>query len=160
MTGVAGVAGAPGPEQLPAPVAIINLLGRYAELIDGGDFAGIGDLFADAVVTADGGGRWSGAAEVTRMYDDFTRKHEDGTPRTKHVITNPIVEIDGVDRGTCRSYFTVFMCTDSLPLQPIVAGRYRDEFARVDGIWRYATRHMTVEFAGDVSQHLNMTLPR
>lgn len=146
--------------QLPAPVAVTNLLARYAELIDGGDFEGIGDLFAHAVVTADGGGSWSGAAEITRMYNDLTRKHDDGTPRTKHVITNPIVELDGADAARCRSYFTVFMCTGTLALQPIVAGRYRDEFARIDGIWWYARRHMTVEFVGDVSQHLNMTLPR
>ena len=61
------------------------------------------------------------------MYYDFTRKHEDGTPSTKHVITNPIVEVDG-DTGTCRAYYTVFMKTDTLPLQPIVNGRYRDTF--------------------------------
>ncbi len=146
--------------ELPAPTAITNLIARYAELIDGGDFEGIGELFAHATVTADGGGEWTGAEAVTKMYDDFTRKHEDGTPRSKHVITNHIVELDSADAGRCRSYFTVFMCTQTLPLQPIVAGRYRDEFERVDGVWRYKSRHMLVEFVGDVSEHLNMTLAR
>ena len=145
--------------ELPAATAVTNLLFRYAELIDAGDFEGIGQLLAHCVVKADGG-TWSGAAEVTKMYDDFTRKHDDGTPRSKHVITNPIVELDGPDAARCRSYFTVFMCTPTLPLQPIVAGRYRDEFERVDGVWRYVRREMIVEFVGDVSQHLNMSLTR
>ncbi|MCW2546861.1 MAG: hypothetical protein JWN96_1321 [Mycobacterium sp.] len=146
--------------ELPAPTAITNLLSRYAELIDNGEFEAIGELFAHATVTADDQGTWTGAAEVTAMYNDFTRKHSDGTPRTKHVITNHIVQLDGPDAGRCRSYFTVFMNTPTLPLQPIVAGRYADEFARIDGVWCYVRRRMTVEFVGNVSEHLNMTLSR
>jgi hypothetical protein len=52
------------------------------------------------------------------------------------------------------------MQTETLPLQPIVNGRYRDTFERVDGQWRYKHRVMIVEHVGDVSQHLNMTLTR
>jgi 3-phenylpropionate/cinnamic acid dioxygenase small subunit len=146
--------------ELPATTAITNLLARYAELIDGGKFDEIGELFAHATVTTDQGGTWSGAAGIQSMYDTTTRKHEDGTPRTKHVITNPIVELDSADEGRCRSYFTVFMSTPTLPLQPIVAGRYRDEFRRIDGVWCYVRRHMIVEFVGDVSEHLSMDLTR
>jgi 3-phenylpropionate/cinnamic acid dioxygenase small subunit len=149
-------------QELPAPTAITNLLFRYAELIDAGDYEGIGELLAHCTVTSDQGGKWTGAAEITAMYYDFTRKHEDGTPRTKHVITNPIVEVDGdnEDLATCRAYYTVFMNTPTLPLQPIVNGRYRDTFERVDGVWRYKHRVMIVEHVGDVSQHLNMSLTR
>jgi 3-phenylpropionate/cinnamic acid dioxygenase small subunit len=146
--------------ELPATTAITNLLARYAELIDNGDYEGIGQLFRHATVTADQGGKWVGAEGVQSMYDTTTRKHEDGTPRSKHVITNHIVELDSADEGRCRSYFTVFMCTKTLPLQPIVAGRYRDEFKRIDGEWCYVRRHMIVEFVGDVSEHLNMDLVR
>jgi 3-phenylpropionate/cinnamic acid dioxygenase small subunit len=146
--------------ELPATTAITNLLARYAELIDNGDYEGIGQLFRHATVTADQGGKWVGAEGVQSMYDTTTRKHEDGTPRSKHVITNHIVELDSADEARCRSYFTVFMCTKTLPLQPIVAGRYRDEFKRIDGEWCYVRRHMIVEFVGDVSEHLNMELTR
>ena len=100
-------------QELPAPTAITNLLFRYAELIDAGDYEGIGELLAHCTVTSDQGGEWTGAEAITQMYYDFTRKHEDGTPRTKHVITNPIVEVDG-DTGTCRAYYTVFMSTPTL----------------------------------------------
>jgi 3-phenylpropionate/cinnamic acid dioxygenase small subunit len=142
--------------ELPAPIAITNLLARYAELIDAGDFDGIGQLFAHATVTAEGGGKATGAAEVAAMYVVSTRRHADGTPRSKHVITNPIIELDDPDTGRCRSYFTVFMSTEKVPLQAIAAGRYRDEFRRIDGVWSYSRRHIILEFLGDVSEHLKI----
>ena len=62
-------------------------------------------------------------------------------------------------RATCRSYYTVFQQTDEVPLQPIVAGRYHDEFARaVD--WRFTRRHMIVDLVGDLSKHLLFDLRR
>ena len=39
---------------IPDAVAITNLLYRYAELIDAGDYEGIGEHLAHAVITADG----------------------------------------------------------------------------------------------------------
>jgi 3-phenylpropionate/cinnamic acid dioxygenase small subunit len=143
---------------MPQPdfVEIANLVYRYAELIDAGDFDGIGELFADATITVDSNSdvQWSGAQAVTEMYVNSTRRYDDGTPRTKHVTTNLVVEVDDArETATCRSYFTVFQQTDDVPLQPIVAGRYRDEFRRtVD--WRFTRRHMIVDLVGDVSQHL------
>jgi 3-phenylpropionate/cinnamic acid dioxygenase small subunit len=137
--------------------AIANLVFRYAELIDSGDFDGIGSLFADAVITAEGSDvEWRGAEAITAMYVDRTRRYDDdGTPKSKHVTTNLIIEVDdGCAHATCRSYYTVLQRTDELPLQPIVAGRYRDEFARVDGTWRFTHRHMLVDLVGDLSQHL------
>jgi 3-phenylpropionate/cinnamic acid dioxygenase small subunit len=136
--------------------AIANLVFRYAELIDSGDFEGIGALFGDAVIGADGSTvEWRGAEAITAMYVNGTRRYEDGTPRSKHVTTNLIIEVDDQRaHATCRSYYTVLQQTDEVPLQPIVAGRYHDEFARVDDQWRFARRTMFVDLVGDLSQHL------
>ena len=103
--------------------AIANLVFRYAELIDGGDYDGIGALFADAVITADGSDvEWRGAEAITAMYVNGTRRYEDGTPRSKHVTSNLIIDVDDARaRATCRSYYTVFQQTDEVPLQPIVS---------------------------------------
>ncbi len=85
------------------------------------------------------------------MYTATTRKYPDGTPRTKHVMTNPIVEVDeDAGTGTARSYFTVLQQVDDLPLQPVIAGRYRDEFERADGEWRFTHRHMICDLFGDL----------
>jgi 3-phenylpropionate/cinnamic acid dioxygenase small subunit len=81
--------------------------------------------------------------------------HEDGTPSTKHVISNVTVDVeDGGDTAAARSYFTVLQARPDLPLQPIIAGRYHDRFERVDGAWRFAERLIITDLIGDLSQHL------
>jgi ketosteroid isomerase-like protein len=137
--------------------AVANLIGLYAERIDSGDFAGVGQLLAHAVVTAEGGDlEVRGADAVQAMYEGWTRRYEDnGTPHTKHVTTNLVIEVDE-DAGTasCRSYITVLQATDALHLQPVFAGRYHDLFERVEGTWRFSGRHMITDYIGDLSQHL------
>ena len=56
--------------------------------------------------------------------------------------------------GLARSYFVVLQQTPELPLQPIVSGRYRDRFERVDGVWRFAERRVRTDHMGDLSAHL------
>jgi len=68
-------------------------------------------------------------------------------------VLNPIVDVDG-DTATARSTFVVVQRTDTLALQPIVVGRYRDSFARDDAGWYFTERLVDVEMVGDVSQHL------
>ncbi len=145
-----------------ARIAISNLIYTYAERMDAGDFAGVAELFADAVVTAEGGEERHGSAEVLAMYESFTRRYDDdGTPKSKHVTTNLILDIDeAAGTATCRSYFTVLQAVPGqLPLQPICAGRYRDTFVRADGAWRFSSRHMIMDLLGDLSRHLMMDLP-
>jgi 3-phenylpropionate/cinnamic acid dioxygenase small subunit len=143
-------------------VAICNLLYRYAELMDGGDFVAVAELFRHARVVLDPANDVSVDADgILKMWTDSVIRYPNGTPRTKHVTTNPIVEVDD-DAGTatCRSYYTVFQQTDTLSLQPIIAGRYHDRFERVDGSWRFSERdYSLVDLVGDLSQHLRMSLP-
>lgn len=137
--------------------AVTRLVYEYAERIDAGDFAGVADLLADAEITADGaGGAVRGRDAVRRLYEGTTRSYEDGTPRTRHVTTNLIVDVDeGAGTASCRSYFTVLQAVPgALALQPVVAGRYHDRFVRADGTWRFAARHMLVDLVGDLGHHL------
>lgn len=140
--------------------AIPKLIALYAERIDDGDFAGVAELFARATVTAEGNDAvHEGTDQVRAMYEGWTRRYDDGTPRTKHVTTNLVLDVDEkTGTATCRSYFTVLQQTDALALQPIIAGRYHDRFERVDGSWRFARRHMITDLVGDLSQHLTQPL--
>jgi 3-phenylpropionate/cinnamic acid dioxygenase small subunit len=144
-----------------AAVQIQNLVHRYAELIDRGDFDGLGDLLAGAEVgAADSPGSLTGHDAVVAMFTSSTRRYPDGTPRTKHVTTNCIIEVDDpAGTATCRSYFTVFQQVPALPLQPVIAGRYHDRFVRDDGVWRFAERRFWIDLVGDLSQHLLSDLP-
>jgi len=136
---------------------IENLIYSYAELVDAGDLEGMAQLFSHAEFFGpDGKIAASGADEFLtlqrRAIKIFTST---GTPCTKHVTTNVLIEInETTDAATARSYFTVLQSTDELPLQPIIAGRYKDSFERVDGSWRFSRRQSIPEFYGDLSKHL------
>src|SRR6476469_7495922 len=94
------------PEQPSSHRAIENLIATYAELVDDGDFAGVGLLLADATFTG-GSGSVSGGDAIEKMLRDNVIIYEDGTPRTKHVTTNVAIEIDeAAGTAVSRSYFT------------------------------------------------------
>jgi 3-phenylpropionate/cinnamic acid dioxygenase small subunit len=135
--------------------AIAALILGYAEHLDAGDLAGVAALFADAVYRSAGGGTYHGGAAVLEVLTRKVILYGDGTPRTKHVTTNLLIEVDATDAAaTARSYFTVLQATDRLALQPVIAGRYDDRFARVDGAWRFVDRLIFVDLVGDLSQHV------
>jgi 3-phenylpropionate/cinnamic acid dioxygenase small subunit len=136
--------------------AITTLLYRYAECIDLADFDGIAALFEHATLSNEGyPGEVHGGVAIAAVYRQFNRVHRDGTLRTRHATTNPIIAADetaGI--ATCRSYFVVFQATDLVPLQPIVSGRYHDRFERDGDAWRFAHRHILMEATGNVADHL------
>jgi 3-phenylpropionate/cinnamic acid dioxygenase small subunit len=139
----------------PAHEAIRNLLGRYCELIDAGELDALNDLFADAVLRDDAGTELGRGREGAARVYAGVRIYDDGTPRTRHLTTNSIIEVDeDAGTATARSVYVVFQATDALPLQPIIAGRYRDRFARHDGAWHFTERVFGVDLVGDLSQHL------
>ena len=138
-------------------LAISNLVLHYAELMDLGDFAGVGRIFTHAAITTDLSDEVRlGAALAQEQFETWTRRYPDnGTPHTKHVTTNLIIEVEpGATVATARSYFTVFQQVGGLALQPIIAGRYHDEFAIIEGEWSFTKRHYISELFGDLSQHL------
>lgn len=142
-------------ERLQAHIDIARLLHRYAECIDGGDFAAAGKLFANATVGTAGTGEIRGEDAARTMYEQYTRRYADGTPRSKHIISNIVVDFtESGDTATSHCYFQVLQQTAKLPLQPICAGRYHDAFSRVEGIWQFSRRTIHLDLVGDLSQHL------
>jgi hypothetical protein len=135
--------------------SIENLIVRYAALIDAGDFAGLGELLADSSFGGEGDAVVSGGTAIEKLFRGLVRVYDDGTPRTKHVTTNIHIEVDdAAGTAVSRSYVTVLQALPDLPLQPIVAGRYRDAFACREGVWRFVERRFTTDLVGDVSRHL------
>lgn len=141
---------------------IYVLLYTYAERIDAGDFAGVADLFADAEMTFEGHDAVRrGRHEVLALYERSTRRYpDDGTPKTRHLVTNVIVDLhDAETTATSRSSYVVLQAVPgALALQPIIVGRYHDRFARVDGRWRFAARHMFVDLVGELGHHMRFDL--
>jgi hypothetical protein len=129
----------------------------YAEHVDAARFEEAAALFEHSTYRVEFAGKpevatYNGSAPVHEFFAG-TIVYPDGTTRTKHVVSNVIIELDG-DRASSRCYVTVFQQTETLPLQPIAAGRYVDRFERVDGEWRFADRLVTGFLLGDRSQHV------
>ena len=138
---------------------IENLLHTYAERIDAGDLEGVADLFAHGRIAASARATpeqtFAGRDRVLALYRGSTRIYDDGSPHTRHVTTNSIIEVDeGANTASARSTYTVLQQVDDLPLQPIISGRYRDTFQRIDGRWWFDTRLIIIDLVGDLSRHL------
>ena len=127
--------------------AIENLISSYAYLNDDTDIAGLGDLFADATFTLDGATA-RGRDEVEERARDMIPVNLDGTSRTRHHITNLIIEVDEeAGTATARAYWTVLSSARGLPQQPVLAGRYQNRFERHDGTWRFTELKATTTWS-------------
>ena len=137
---------------------ITDLIYRYAELIDAGDYDGLGELLGRAAFGGPNTPTISGADAIAKLFRATTKRFADGTPKTRHLVLNLIVEVDG-DTAAARSTFCVVQATDRVALQAIVVGRYYDSFARDTSVqghggWHFTERLADVEMVGDVSDHL------
>ena len=142
-----------------AAIAIPNLLYTYADFIDAGDFTGAARLFRHGAVVT-GGQRIAGEDDIADLWRGWVKIYPDGTPRTRHLISNPIITLmpDG-DAATCHSQWTVLQAAEGFPLQVIATGRYEDEFRRIDGEWQFIERRYAgVDLAGDMSAHIKKHL--
>ena len=134
--------------------AIENLIARYSFLVDDGDFDGLGELLDACALTLGPGPAVSGRAAIARLARAALMTYDDGTPRTRHVTTNVLVEVD--DSGMAarsQSYYTVLQSLPDFPLQPVATGTYRDRFEKRDGRWMFVERSVQTRFAGDTSRH-------
>jgi len=151
---------APGNTAPGDSTAITNELFRYAELIDAGRFTELGELMEHCTFSygtqRDPGP--SGAAAIAASYRDMVVTYDDGTPRTRHLTTNPIIDVNG-DTATVRSTYTVMQQAPGSAMQPIISGRYHDTLRRIDGRWRFIERRFLVDLVGDLSRHLRFELP-
>lgn len=127
--------------------------------MDAGRLEECADLFAHARVLL--GNPLDGEPPVVDrngladLWRSIVRIYDDGTPRTQHLVSNPIIEVeDAGTSATCRSIYTVFQQVEPGPLQPVISGRYLDRFVQVEGTWQFSERAYVVDLVGDLSKHL------
>lgn len=133
---------------------IVALVHDYAERLDAGDLDGVAALFAHATWRSDTTGQaLRGVDQVRPVYDRVVLY--DGSPRTKHLITNLVVDVDPDGGGAgARCYFTVLQgVVPGESIQVILAGRYVDRFERAGGAWRFTDRLFVTDLVGDLSRH-------
>ena len=130
-------------------------MNSYALLLDSGDMEAVADLFERATWRSDPNGPvLRGSAGVRPVYDAL--KTYDGVPRTKHLLTDLIIEVD--EAGTTASshcYWTVLQnLEDGGRIEAIVSGQYTDRFEKSEGMWHFSDRLITADLFGDASHHV------
>lgn len=142
---------------------IKKLIYRYADHIDRGELAAVAALFKQGrIIATDGEGKNNeiiGEEAIHAMYSAFTRLYPDNnTPHTLHMTTNVIVDVDndGIT-ASAQSYATIFQAVPGLPLQAIIAVRYRDRFEKSATAWHFIERRIEPQLSGDLSHHLLQT---
>lgn len=137
---------------------IQNLLNRYSDAVDRGDFEKVGEMFRQADVYFPGEETPSikkGTGDFAKHLRKWTRVFPDtGNPKTRHLCVNPIVDFDDANHARCQTYFVVFQAADGVPLQPIITGTYLDRFEKRNGAWLFTERRELVGQIGNLSAHL------
>jgi hypothetical protein len=133
--------------------AIRRLINAYADAIDRGEFERMTDLFARGTWRAHNGPRMNG----NEFGESLRRRvilYEDGTPRTRHLLTNVDIEVDE-DAGTAKAqtYGTIVQGATDGDLRWVSTFVYDDEFVRIEGQWHFAERWLHRSMVGDPSMH-------
>ncbi|MFE4503837.1 nuclear transport factor 2 family protein [Rhodococcus sp. NPDC056743] len=150
--------------RIVAESAIRDLLCEYTHLIDQGRLREVAALFAHSdygqcgpdgvattVISSDADAVFAACTGFIRMYGTPP------TPKTKHLLTNTRVSVDG-NVAAALSYITVIQGTEDFALQPILSGRYFDRFTCVDGSWQFSSRLLCMDSMGELSAHANRSL--
>ncbi|MBO9517061.1 MAG: nuclear transport factor 2 family protein [Porphyrobacter sp.] len=128
-------------ERMEAESDIRRILVEYGAYLDARDYAGYAGLFADNGEWIGGFGKFTGPEAIRKMLEDGLGKPEPGFVNKSnfHMLTNPLIEIDG-DRAKVTSKYLFWSRSPDDRPTPLMAGRYEDEFVRVNGQWKIARR--------------------
>lgn len=123
-------------QRLEAADEIRRLKAHYCDLCDEGyDADALASLFSEDAVW-DGGqlGRFDGRDAIRRFFANMPRVLSFAI----HHVTNPVVEVS--DDGACATgrWYLLQAATLIADNRAVwIAGRYEDQFRRVDGAWRF-----------------------
>jgi hypothetical protein len=133
---------------------------RMGYALEDGDFDAVGELLRHATFGADMIGRklFRGKDEIKAQYERTNITYPGKGRATREMYDNVVVDID-LDAGTARST-TMYTVAQQVPregavFELLVAGRYVDEWALIDGEWHYTDRFIEVQFKNDLDRHMH-----
>jgi hypothetical protein len=126
--------------------AIRELLAQYCFLLDDYQLHDFAALFAPQGLWASRNGEAKGPEAIERLLLTLVPVPGPGT-RRRHQTTNIMIALRG-DAATVRSYFMVVRESKE-GLAIAVVGRYEDEVVRIDGHWRFQSRRLFHDIAGE-----------
>jgi hypothetical protein len=126
--------------------AIRELLAEYCFLLDSYRLKEFGELFLDNGVWTSRNGGATGPAAIEAFMRQLVPEPGPGTGR-KHFTANIIIRLNG-DEAEVMSNFLVVRDTSAGPAIA-VAGTYHDAVARDGANWRFRSRRLTHDIAGE-----------
>jgi hypothetical protein len=153
-------------EALPRTLALLaahreieQKIYRMGYALEDGDFELVGELLRHATFGADRIGRkaFEGREAIRDQYARTNITYPGHGRATREIYTNVLIDID-LEAGTARSTtaYTVAQQTPDgeSPFALLVAGRYEDEWARIDDEWHWTDRYVVVQFKNDLDRHM------
>jgi hypothetical protein len=145
-------------ERLIAQHEIERQIYQMGYHLEDGDFDAVADLLANATFGADIIGRaaFRGREEIRRQYERTNVTYADRGRATKEIYSNILVDID-LEGGRARSVtsYTVAQQPPGDSFALLVAGRYEDEWQRVDTGWQWADRYIRVQYRNNLDRHMH-----
>jgi hypothetical protein len=140
---------------LSAEREIGRLIAAYPHLLDAGKLDEVAKLLQHATLEVPGGSA-EGQTAIEQFLMSGLQRHEDGTPRTWHSVSNVVIEVDlNEESATSVCYFTVHQEVSGFPLQAICTGHYHDRFAKQDGNWHFVRRAVVPHLIGNLRFHVS-----
>ena len=145
---------------LDAHRSIEQKIYRMGYALEDGDFELVGELLRHATLGADMIGRrvFKGHDEIKGQYERTNIVYPGKGRATREMYDNVVIDID-LDAETAKSttmYTVAQQIPDSgEPFALLVAGRYVDEWAVIDGEWHWTDRYVEVQFKNDLNRHMH-----
>ena len=128
------------PTLLEDKFAIEELIARYNQSLDGGDYPTWVACWADDAILDGIGKLLTGKAQIQAFADQYEGSTRSKINGLKHYTVNILSAVVG-DRATSSSYLQLVNTTDK-GVKIIFTGRYEDDLKRVDGHWQFARRKL------------------
>jgi hypothetical protein len=122
-------------------LAIQDLIGRYAMLVDGGDFDGLDDLFAtEARIDFS---TFNGPVGTLEEIKAFLSASLPFFTRTQHMMGLPLIDLDGDTAHARTSCNNPMISTkpDGTVSVWLIGLWYDDDLIRTDTGWRFSARN-------------------
>jgi hypothetical protein len=120
-------------------IAIERLLMEYGRTLDRRDFDAYSQLFAKSGSWSGSLGTFTGPAEIkAAMLKAFAGAGMAHIGSNFHVMTNPIIEIEG-DTASASSKWTFMRMVENKPVIAL-SGSYEDKLVREGGVWKFQSR--------------------
>ncbi len=128
------------PSQLEDKFAIEELIARYNQSLDGGDYPSWVACWSDDAVLDGIGKLLTGKAQIQAFADQYEGSTRSKINGLKHYTVNILSTIDA-DTARSSSYLQLVNTTDK-GVKIIFTGRYEDDLKRVNGQWQFARRKL------------------